>query len=259
MTFSEPQLIPWMQQYFWPFARIGAVLTIAPVLGARTIAPRIRVLLALLLTLVVAPLLPEPAPVEAFSAAWFRILAQQLLIGVTIGFVLVLVFEAVVLGAELIAFGMGLSFAQLADPLRGASTPVLGQFLTLMATLLFLALGGHLLLIELIVGSFTTLPVDGAGLGADDAGLLLRFAGVVFVGGLQLALPIVVALLTVNLAMGVISRSAPTLNLFAVGFPVTLVAGLILVRAGLPAFQENVETLLEQAWALLAQLLRIGA
>lgn len=258
MTFSEPQLLAWIQQYFWPFIRIGALLTIAPVLGARNVAPRIRILLALLLTIVVAPLLPEPAPVEAFSAPWFRILAQQLLIGVSTGFVLLLVFEAVVMGAELIAFGMGLSFAQLADPLRGASTPVFGQFLTIMATLLFLALGGHLMLIELIVRSFSTLPVDGGGLGSDDIALVLRFAGIVFAGGLQLALPVVIALLTVNLAMGVVSRSAPTLNLFAVGFPVTLVAGLILMRAGLPAFHESVEGLLEQTWLILGQLLRGG-
>ncbi len=255
MSVTEPQLVAWLQQYFWPFLRIGALLMIAPVLGARSVSPRVRVLLALLLTLVVAPLLPAPAPVEAFSAAWFRILLQQLLIGLTAGFVLLLVFEAVVMGAELIAFGMGLGFAQLADPLRGVSTPVIGQFLTVMATLLFLALGGHLVLIGMIVDSFATLPVDGAGLGAEEVGLLLRFAGVVFVGGVQIALPVVIALLTVNLAMGVISRSAPTLNLFAVGFPVTLVAGLLLIRAGLPAMQESVEGLLDQAWLVLAQLL----
>ncbi|SFF43876.1 flagellar biosynthetic protein FliR [Fontimonas thermophila] len=255
MSFSEAQLIAWMQQYLWVFVRIGAVFTIAPVLGARSIAPRIRVLLALLLTLIVAPLLPTPAPVEAFSAPWLRILVEQIVIGVAIGFVLVLVFEAVVLGAELIAFGMGLSFAQLADPLRGTSTPVLGQFLTLMASLLFLVLGGHWMLIELIVRSFTWLPVGGIGWDAGDAGYVLRFAGWMFVGGLRLALPVVIALLIVNLAMGVISRSAPTLNLFAVGFPVTLVAGLVLVRAGLPAFQENVAALFEQAWLLLGQLL----
>lgn len=257
MTFSEPQLLAWLQQYFWPFLRIGALLMVAPVLGARTVPARIRVLLALLLTLVVAPLLPAPAPIEVFSAQWFAALAQQMLIGLVAGFVLLLVFEAVIVGSSLIAYGMGLGFAQLADPLRGVSTPVLGQFLTVTATLLFVALGGHLILIELIAASFQTLPV-GSGLGVDEISLLLRFASLVFTGGLQLALPVVIALLVVNLAMGVISRSAPTLNLFAVGFPVTLVAGLILVRAGLPAIQKGVEALLEQAWVLLARLLGTG-
>lgn len=257
MTFTEPQLLAWLQQYFWPFVRIGALMTIAPVIGQRIISPRIRVLLALLLTGVVAPLLPEPAPLAAFSAEWCRVLVQQLLIGIVAGFTLVLVFEAVAMGAEMIAYGMGLGFAQLADPLRGVSAPVLGQILTITATLLFLALGGHLILIEMIVRSFTTLPVDGAGLGRDDLVLLLRFSAVVFAGGLQLALPIVIALLAVNLAMGVISRSAPALNLFAVGFPMTLIAGLVLIRAGLPAFGEGIGNLFDQAWAVLAQLLRL--
>lgn len=258
MTFTEPQLLAWLQQYFWPFVRIGALMTIAPVIGQRIVSPRIRILLALLLTVVVAPLLPEPAPLAAFSAEWFRVLMQQLLIGFVAGFTLVLVFEAVAMGAEMIAYGMGLGFAQLADPLRGVSAPVLGQILTISATLLFLALGGHLILIELMVKSFTTLPVDGAGLGRDDLVLLVRFSGIIFVGGLHLALPIIMALLSVNLAMGVISRSAPALNLFAVGFPMTLIAGLMLIRAGLPAIGEGVEDLFDQAWELLRQILRVS-
>ncbi|MEQ1439319.1 flagellar biosynthetic protein FliR [Fontimonas sp. SYSU GA230001] len=257
MTFSEPQLLAWLQQYFWPFVRIAALLSIAPVIGQRIVSPRIRLLLAVMLTLVVAPLLPEPAPLAAFSAAWFHVLLQQLLVGLVAGFVLVLVFEAVAMGAEIIAYGMGLGFAQLADPLRGVSAPALGQILTITATLLFLALGGHLILIEMLVRSFTTLPVGGAGLGVDELMLLLRFAAVVFSGGLQLALPVVISLLAINLAMGVISRSAPALNLFAVGFPVTLVAGLLLVYAGLPAFGESMQDLFEQAWGLLRLLLRV--
>ncbi len=254
MTFSDTQLLAWIQQFFWPFVRIAALLMIAPVLGVRSVSPRIRILLAVLLTLIVAPLLPVPEPVSMLSAQGIAILVQQMLIGLTAGFVLVLVFEAVVMGAELISFGMGLGFAQMADPLRGSSTPVVGQFMTVMATLLFLALGGHLTLIEMLVRSFTTMPIGASGLDAEAAALLLRFAAIVFVGGLQLALPVVIALLTVNMAMGVVSRSAPTLNLFAVGFPVTLVAGLLLLRAGLPAFQEGVTGLLDQAWLTMSQL-----
>ncbi|MEW6167209.1 MAG: flagellar biosynthetic protein FliR [Pseudomonadota bacterium] len=255
MTFTDAQLLAWLHQYLWPFIRIGALLMVAPVIGTRAVPPRVRLLLALLLTLIVAPLLPQADAVAPLSAAWAGTLVQQLLIGLVAGFVLLFVFEAVAMGAELIAFGMGLGFAQLADPLRGISTPVVGQFLTVMATLLFLALGGHLMLIELVAGSFTSLPVAGGAIGLDAFEALLRFAGVIFVGGLQLALPVVIALLTVNLAMGVVSRSAPTLNLFAVGFPVTLIAGLVLLRAGLPAFQEGVVGLLEQGWTLLEQLL----
>ncbi|TJY62843.1 flagellar biosynthetic protein FliR [Sinimarinibacterium sp. CAU 1509] len=256
MEFSEAQLMAWMQQYFWVFVRVGGVMAIAPVLGARMVSPRIRVLLSVLLTLIIAPLLPGAAAQATFGGAWLLTMMQQLLIGVSAGFVLLLVFEAVVLGAELVSYSMGLGFAQLADPLRGVTTPVLGTFLTLLTTLLFISLGGHLILIEMLARSFTTLPVA-AGLGRADVAMLLGFGGTVFSGGLQLALPVVIALLVVNLAMGVISRSAPTLNLFAVGFPVTLAAGLMLIRAGMPAIQEGTIALFDHAWEVLATLLRI--
>jgi flagellar biosynthetic protein FliR len=256
MPFSEAQLMTWMQQYFWVFVRVGGVMAIAPVLGARMVSPRIRVLLSVLLTLVIAPLLPVSSAQMTFGGVWLLTMLQQLMIGICAGFVLLLVFEAVVMGAELISYSMGLGFAQLADPLRGVTTPVLGTFLTVLTTLLFIALGGHLILIEMLARSFTSLPVS-AGLGRDDAAMLLGFGGTVFSGGLQLALPVVIALLVVNLAMGVISRSAPTLNLFAVGFPVTLAAGLLLIHAGLPAILEGTSGLLDHAWEVLATLLRI--
>ncbi|HEX4896522.1 MAG TPA: flagellar biosynthetic protein FliR [Solimonas sp.] len=257
MTVTDTQLLAWVQQYLWPFLRIGGLLMIAPVLGARTVAPRIRIALAALLTLMVAPLLPPAEPLAMFTAAWWVCLTQQLLIGLCMGFVLQLAFEALLLGGELIAYSMGLSFAQLADPLRGASTPVVGQFLTIWATLLFLSLDGHLGLIELLFKSFQTLPVSGPGLGTVELERLLRYSGSLFAGGLSLALPVVIALLVVNLAMGVIGRAAPTLNLFAVGFPVTLTAGLLLLRASLPSLGESFERLLAQALELVSVL--IGA
>lgn len=255
MSFSESDLLAWMQQYFWVLVRIGGMMMIAPVLGASNVSARIRLMLTILLTLVVAPLLPTPPPLQVFSAVWLLTIAQQLLIGVAAGFVFLLVFEAVLMGAELISYGMGLGFAQLADPLRGVTTPVLGTFFTVLTTLLFIALGGHLALIEAITRSFQTLPPDQA-LGGEDLSMLLTFGGVVFSGGLQLALPVLIALLLVNLGMGVVSRSAPTLNLFAVGFPVTLVAGLLLLRAGVPVLHEGIEALLDQAWSVLGTLLR---
>ncbi|QHS09252.1 flagellar biosynthetic protein FliR [Sinimarinibacterium sp. NLF-5-8] len=255
MVFSDAQLLAWIQQYFWPFVRISALLMIMPVLGVRTVPVRVRILLTVLLTIIVAPLLPATPAVEVFSAAGLGILVQQMLIGLIAGFVLVLVFESVVLGAGLIAHGMGLSFAQLADPLRGVTTPVTGQFLTILATLLFIALHGHLIAIGMLVDSFATLPVAALALDADTVRRVVAFSGIVFVGGLQLALPVIIALLTVNLAMGVVSRSAPSMHLFAVGFPVTLLSGLVLLRAGLPAINEAITGLFDQSWVVLRRLL----
>ncbi len=255
MTITDTQLIAWLQQYLWPFLRIGGVFMVAPVLGARNVPARIRLSIALLVTLIVVPLLPMPAVMEMFSAPWWRCIVEQLVIGICIGFVLTLVFEAVVMGGELISYSMGLSFAQMADPLRGASTPVVGQFLLILATLLFLALGGHLTLIELLVRSFHSLPIGQGGFGLRQFESLLRYGGQVFADGLLLALPVVIALLVANLGLGVVSRSAPSLNLFAVGFPVTLIAGLVLLRAGLPAFTEQLARLLDAAWLQIATML----
>lgn len=254
IEFSDAQLLGLVQQFLWPFLRISAVFMLAPVVGARNVPARIRLCMAILITLVIAPLLPAPTPVPMFEAAWWRILVEQLVIGLCMGFVLLLVFEAVVLGGEMIAYSMGLSFAQLADPLRGVSTPVVGQFMLILTTLLFLGMGGHLVLIDLLVRSFSSLPVGGARFGGEQLGLLLGYSATLFAGGLLLGLPVVTALLVANLSLGVMGRSAPSLNLFAVGFPVTLVSGLLLMYGGLPALAEQVGLLLDGAWVVIAQI-----
>lgn len=254
IEFSDAQLLQWLQQYLWPFLRISAVFMLAPVVGARNVPARIRLILALTITLIVAPLLPASQPMPMFESLWWRTLVEQMLIGLCMGFVLLLVFEAVVLGGEMIAYSMGLSFAQLADPVRGVSTPVVSQFMLILATLLFLASGGHLLLVELLVRSFRSLPVGSGGFGAEQLGILLGYSATLFAGGLLLALPVITALLVANLALGVIGRSAPSLNLFAVGFPVTLAVGVMLLGAGLPALAEQFGLLLDGAWTAIAQI-----
>ncbi len=254
IEFSDASLLGLVQQYFWPFLRIGAVFMLAPVVGARNVPVRIRIFLAVLITLIIAPLLPAPEPMPMFESAWWRTMFEQLAIGLCMGFVLLLVFEAIVLGGEMIAYSMGLSFAQLADPLRGVSTPVVGQLMLILTTLLFLVMGGHLILIDLLVRSFTSLPVGSGGFGGEQLGILLGYSAVLFSGGLLLGLPVVTALLVANLSLGVIGRSAPSLNLFAVGFPVTLTVGLLLMRAGLPAMAEQAGILLDGAWVVIAQI-----
>ncbi len=251
---TDTQLLSWLQQYLWPFIRIASVFMLAPVLGARNVPARIRIGLAVAVTLIVVPLLPAPPPMPMFGADWWRTLIEQMVIGLCMGFTLLLVLEAVVLGGELIAYSMGLSFAQLADPVRGTSTPVVGQFLLILVTLLFVGLSGHLILIDLLAQSFRSLPVASAGFGGEQLAALLGYSAILFSGGMLLGLPVVTALLVANLALGVIGRSAPALNLFAVGFPVTLVAGLMLLRNGLPSIAEQFGLLLDSAWVVLTTL-----
>jgi flagellar biosynthesis protein FliR len=201
----------------------------------------------------VVPLIPAPA-IAPFSPQGFVAVFQQLLIGVAFGFALQVVFDALALAGQLLANSMGLSFAFNVDPLRGSSTPALGQLYVILATLTFLALGGHLALIEMLVASLYTLPVGVTGLGQEGLWALILWGGTLFSGAISIALPGVTALLIVNLAFGVVSRAAPSLNLFAVGFPVSLVVGLLVVLAGIAPLQTSFIELLGKGFTFLRSL-----
>jgi flagellar biosynthetic protein FliR len=255
ISVTTGQLEAWVALYLWPFVRIGACLMVAPVFGASFVPARSRLILAGAITLLVAPLLPAPT-VGPFSPTGVVILVQQMLIGVAMGFVVQIIFDALAMGGQLLANSMGLSFAFNVDPLRGASTPVLGQFYTILVTLTFLALNGHLALLEILVDGFRTLPVDTAGFGTDGLWQITLWGGQIFRGALMVSLPGVTALLIVNLAFGVVSRAAPSLNLFAIGFPVTLVCGLVIVMFGLPSVQSGFVGLMRESFDLLASLLK---
>jgi flagellar biosynthetic protein FliR len=247
------QLESYVAQGFFPFARIGACLMVAPMFGARFVPARMRVLLAAAITALVVPLLPAPG-IAPFSPQGFVVVAQQLLIGVAMGFALQVIFDSLGLAGQLLANSMGLSFAFNVDPLRGSSTAALGQLYIILATLTFLALGGHLALIEVLVNGFFTLPVGTSGLGREGLWSMVLWGGQLFAGAISIALPGVTALLIVNLAFGVMSRAAPTLNLFAVGFPISLVVGLLIVLSSIGPLQEGVATLLAQGFDFLRQL-----
>lgn len=239
MTITDTQLLTWLGAWFWPFIRIGAALMAAPLFSSRALPVRIRLALALVITIAVAvaPALPKMPPLQLFGGDGLLILGQQLLIGIAIGVLLQMLFEAVLLAGELISLAMGLSFAQMADPLRGTASPVLSSFLNLLAVLSFLALGGHLALIDWLVASFRALPVGPEGLGAEAWRGMAEQGSRLFAGGLMMALPALCALLLVNLGFGVMSRASPSLNLMGVGFPISLTAGLVVLALSLGSIQ----------------------
>jgi flagellar biosynthetic protein FliR len=182
---------------------------------------------------------------------------HQLIIGFATAFTLQLIFDALAMGGQLLANTMGLGFAFNVDPLRGVSTPVLGQLYMILVTLTFLAINGHLVLIEIFVQGFSTLPVSMTGLEGPMIWRLVEWGSQLFAGALTVALPGMAALLVVNLAFGVMSRAAPTLNLFAVGFPITLIAGLIIMYLGLPSVMAAFGQSLEAAFGVIRSLLAI--
>jgi flagellar biosynthetic protein FliR len=254
INITTGQLDLWIAQIFWPFVRVGSCFMVAPAFGAQYVPARIRVVVAGAVALLIAPLVPAPAGVMPFSAAGLVITLQQALIGVALGFCMQLVFDAVTLGGQLLSNSMGLSFAYNLDPLHGAQTPVLGQFYTLLVTMTFLALNGHLRLIEILVDGFRTMPIGTSGLGPDGLWTVVQWSSTLFSGALSVALPGVTALLIVNLAFGIMSRAAPSLNLFAVGLPISLVFGLVIMFVGLPTVQSGFVRLLQDALMLVRTL-----
>lgn len=257
LQLAAGQLQEWLSQYLWPFMRIGACFMTAPVFGARFVPARVRLLLAAAVSLIVAPLLPSPQ-IAALSLAGLLVTIQQVIIGAAMGFTLQLIFDALTLGGQLLSNTMGLGFAFNVDPLRGTNAPIVGQFYMLLATLVFLALNGHLALIEILAQGFTTLPVAADGFTGASAWLVASWGSQLFASALAVALPGMTALLVANLAFGVMSRAAPTLNLFAVGFPVTLISGLVIIYVGLPAVLTGFTTSLEGAFAIVRALTGAG-
>jgi flagellar biosynthetic protein FliR len=249
LNIAASQLMGWIGDWIWPFFRIAAVLMVAPVFGAGFVPPRLRIVLAGAIAWLVVPLLPPAPDIDPFSLPGLQVLAQQVLIGVGIGFVLQLVFDAVGLAGQLLANTMGLSFAFNVDPLRGASTAAIGQFYVVLMVLTFLALDGHLAVIQLVVDGFRTLPVGLQGLGTEGMLRLAASGSLLFSGAVSIALPGLTALLVANIGFGLISRAAPTLNIFAVGFPITIVFGLVVLQIGLPGVQQGFAAMLQQVLA----------
>ncbi|HHJ13665.1 MAG TPA: flagellar biosynthetic protein FliR [Gammaproteobacteria bacterium] len=229
MQFTSGEVYTWIASLFWPFVRIAAVLAIAPVFGARMVPVRVRLVAALLLTWVMFPLIPQVPALDPLSPAAVLVTVQQLLIGLAIGFSLQLVFAALVVAGQTVAMGMGLGFAQMVDPQNGINVPVIGQYFVVIATLLFLAMNGHLALIRVLADSFHSLPVGGELLARDAFRAIAGWGSRMFADAMMVALPSVASILLVNLSFGVVSRAAPQLNVFGVGFPVTLTLGFVVL------------------------------
>ena len=248
------QLESWIGSAFWPFVRIGACLMVAPLFGASYLPRRLRIVTALALTVVLLPVIPRPTALTLMSADGFVTTAQQVLIGVAMGFALQLMFDALTLAGQLLANAMGLGFAFTVDPLRAVTTQSLGQLYVLLGTLTFLALNGHIALIETLARSFQTLPIGPQGLSPAALHALANWGSTMLLGAVRIALPGLTALLVINLAFGVTSRAAPALNLFAVGFPITLAIGMLVVLLGLPSMQSGLIEMLGSAFQFIGAL-----
>lgn len=236
----------------WVMGRVGGLCLMAPVFGDSVAPRRIRLGIMLVLTAVLAPL--APASIGPMSADGITVMVSQVLIGAAIGFVLKLAFEAVSLGGQLVGQSMSLGFAETVDPRGGGSSPVIAQFYLLMVTLLFLAMDGHLRLIALLAESFRTLPPGKTGISLDGVYAVVAFTGQLFAGAVRVALPAMTSLLLVNIGFAAISRAAPSMNLFAVGFPITITLGFVALWLSMHSLPGAFESLQTSAWSLMHDL-----
>lgn len=257
MTFGFGALEAELWKLVFVMTRIGAALLAAPFFGAATVPVQLRVAITGALAVLVCAWVPVAVPTALFSLHGLMMVAGEVLVGLTLGFVLQLCFAAPVLAAEQIGGAMGLSLATAVDPVSGAHSPALGQYFTVLLTLIFLGLGGHLHFIALVIESYSAFPPGQTWLGAARFETVAGFGSDMFVAALAIALPVTLVLLLVQVLTGVISRSAPALNLFALGLPLGVLAGLAALILAVPLLIEQFGDLsaqgLEQAGSLLTR------
>lgn len=231
---AEAQLV----RLLFAMLRTGGALIAAPVFGAVGVPVQVRTLLAGAVGLLVLGVHPFTVPADPLSFLGVEIIVQEAIIGLTLGFLLQVAFAAPLLAGEYLANSIGLGFASMVDPQGGHSSPVVSQFLMLLMTLIFLSLDGHLILMEVIVRSYQLLPPGGGWLARGQLWDVVKFGGFVFASGLAIALPVGFALFALNVVVGVVTRTAPQLNIFAVGLPLTLIAGFVVFAIAFPTMAQ---------------------
>ncbi len=250
------QLYAWINAFIWPFMRIAAMVGTAPLLSESAVPVRVKAGLAALLAIIVVPTL-EPMPALAtgsWSALW--IMGQQVLIGIALGLTMRVIFAAVQTAGEFMGLQMGLSFASFFDPATGSNTAVLARILNTITLLLFIAMNGHLLMIGGLVRTFDVLPIGMGSLDVNGWGVLLEWSEQIVVSGLLIALPVMVVLLTINLSLGILNRTAQQLSVFAVGFPISLTVGLVILAIVLPQTSPFLERLFQDGYDTMGRLVQ---
>ncbi len=256
LSFTSAQLDALLAAFAFPLARVLALISTAPIFGNSGVPRRTRLLIGLAVTIVIAPLAGPVPEVSPASYEGLSILLQQIAIGTAMGMAIRVAFTAIDTAGELIGLQMGLGFATFFDPQHGNNAPVIAQLMGLVALLFFLALNGHLVMISALVHSFATMPVGADFFGPATAHNVVTWGEQMFTAGLTLALPVIAALMITNLALGVLTRTAPQLNIFAVGFPITLLLGFFMLALVLPHLTGPMEKILMSGVSAALEILQ---
>ena len=247
ITIGSAQLDAWIAAYFFPLARILGFIATVPIWSSASIPARVKIMLGIGITVAIAPILPSLPSVQVGTLKGLAVLVEQMLIGIATGFAAKIVFASIDLAGEYIGFQMGLNFATFYDPLNSSQTPVTTEYISLLGLLVFLSINGHLMFVATLAHSFSAMPIGSTFFSSSVWTSLAQLGAKIFATGLLLALPVVVALMIINIALGVLTRAAPQLNLLALGFPLTLAGGLITLALSLNYLATPLQHLFEFA------------
>lgn len=253
ISFNEAQIVEWLSPYLWTFLRVLAVFTSAPIFSSRAFPVRARIGLALLIAVAAQPSIQGQALISITGPEALGAVVQQVGVGLAIGFAVRLVFATVELAGEVVGFQMGLNFASFFDPMLNSQSSAVARFFGQMAALLFVVMNGHMIVTMAVVQSFEVFPLDQNFLEALKTMKIYAMGAQIFASGLWIALPMIGMLMFVNLGLGIISRVAPQMNIYAIGFPVTLTVGLIGITATLPMLDQPMRVLMENAMRVFIQ------
>lgn len=259
ITLTSGELNAWIAGLLWPLTRILGLITASPLFGNNAVPVSMKVSLGVLLATIMAPVVPAVPAADPMSMAGLLILMQELLIGVAMGFSMRMVFAAIEFAGEVASMTMGLGFATFFDPNSAGRSSAIGQLLALVATMAFLAVNAHLVLLSALAESFVTLPISATPMSIGAPLELVKWGGRIFSAGLQLSLPIIAALLITNVALGILTRAAPQLNLFGIGFPVTLGVGMLTISLVIPYLGTPIVNLFNQGIEASRLIPRSGA
>jgi len=256
LELTDAQIGTWVATFLLPLFRVAAVLMTMPIFGTRMLPARVRLYAAVAITVVIVPGLPPLPEFDPLSLRGLLLCAEQIIVGTLLGLSLQLLFQVFVLAGQIVAIQMGMAFASMVDPANGVNVAVISQFMSMLVSVLFLLMNGHLVVFEVLTESFTTLPVGNA-LMVNHFWEMAGRLSWVFGAGLLLILPAIASLLVVNLAFGVMTRAAPQLNIFSIGFPLTLVMGMLIFWIGLADILSHYQALASEALQWLRELARV--
>ncbi|MCK5893261.1 MAG: flagellar biosynthetic protein FliR [Endozoicomonadaceae bacterium] len=258
MELTTPQITAWIGQFLWPLFRIGALFMIMPLFGSIMVPMQVRLVLALSITALIAPLLASMPQVEPLSGDSLLILLQQLLIGFIGGMLLHIYYTIFAMTGQIISMQMGLGMAMMYDPLNGISIPIIGQAFQILTSLMFLAMNGHLIVVNILVHSFETIPIAPITPDTLDLHTLTLQLSWATGAALVIALPAITSMLLVTIAFGVMNRAAPQLNIFSLGFPMTMLGGIIVLMITISGISHLYLDLANEALESLDVLFRGG-